>query len=610
MPSHSRRGRPVLAVAVALALQACASSPSPAQSCQTTAECPASARCISNSCVANAAPTADVALPPGTLQTNVLLAFDASASSDADAGDAISSFAWTFHSVTAPCPPPVVAGTGPQAHVRFACAGSYTVEVTAHDQMSASGSVTKSFDVAAYAGPAFVIVGTDVAVDHACTAGPAHCAPVSGTVQLTSSAPDFAPGAVSFQWTVTPPADRPLDANRRVTFSPGAGSASPTVLIETDGQAISGDWLFQVQVTDAAGVIGTGTTRVSITNRPPVVEATVPSSVDHAFDGGQLTANGQVAVTVTDPDGDPIAARSVQWHHTGDGAGSLFSGVDLGNHVTFEVAVPYSTRADGAHLIGTAERTIDFEVTDVNGSQVVRSWPVVIGNRPPVLLGSIASGVPHTFDPVASAYVASAPMATWADPDGDPLEWEPSVPTGDPQCPTVIVQNGVAHAACSMPFSGVPAVAQFAGTHTLVHTVRDPWTDSVQAPPMAFYILNAPPTLTTTSVTVTSYCNYGGCCRSSPEGCEAIGASAAAGSETVGVAWTDPDGDPLSITLAAGGSITPTPPFACTASGCEVPLTLAATSICEVRTTTLPSTGTDGLATTTGSLVVERICGN
>ncbi len=610
MPSTSRTGWLVFAAAALLGAAACASAPESAQSCQSTAECPADARCISGACVANAPPVPDVALPAAPLTMNELLTFDASSSTDPDDGDSVASYGWRFVPLAAPCSAPVSASTGPQASVRFACPGRYGVEVSATDRMSASATVTKKFEVVVHTGSPPVVVGADIEDDHVCSAPPAHCTPVSGSVQLSSDAPGFAPEAVSYLWTVEPPPERPLDANRRVTFSPSSTDPSPSVLIETDGQAISGDWIFRVQVTDVFGVVGTGAMRVSIKNRLPTVHGG-PPPVDHAFDGAQFTASGQAAVILWDPDGDGLFGRSVAWRHTGDGD-SLFDGVDFGDHVTFEVAVPYTAPADAAHLIGTAARSIEVSVTDVNGGvpQPGDQLSYTIANRPPTLHRTLNPvSVPHTFDAAAGAYEAAVPLSEWADADGDPIEWASSVPSGDPQCSTGVFASGVASALCSVPFDGAPDVGQLVGPHVVQHKVKDPWADSVDPLTVSFEISNRAPTLSTTVVGAATACSYSDvCCRSTPDGCEALRATGAAASVTVTFAWTDPDGDPLSMTAGASGSIMPLPPFVCTSSGCQVPLMLAEVSICDTLLTTLPTTATDGVAMTTSSVIVDRMC--
>ncbi len=613
MPSLTRRGWPVLVATAALtAAAACSSAPHPAQSCQSAEECPAGARCISNACVANAPPVPDVALPPGALATYVLLTFDASSSADPDAGDSVAARTWAFRSLTAPCSPPVSASTGPQATVRFPCPGRYEVELSASDQMAASATVVKTFDVAPYTGDPPVVVGSDVATGHGCSNPLPYC--VVHPVRLDAGTPGLAPGAASFEWTVEPPAGLPLDAHRRVTFTPSANVPSPTVLIETDGQAISGDWIFRVQATDAAGVIGTGAMRVSVGNRAPVVVGGVLDVAGHAFSDGQFTSDGHIVLSVHDPDGDELVGRTVEWHHTGDGEGSMFTGVDLGGTLTYAIAVPCAAPEDAAHLIGGAglERSIRFTISDANGAQVVQSWPIVVGNRPPVLDSSVGPFVmDHSFNTARNAYELIPPIARWTDPDGDPMEQVPSVPTGDAQCPTVFLVYGQAYAMCSLPFTGMGTIANFVGSHMVTHKMRDPWSDSVATSSVSFTIGNRAPVLAPTQIGVNTECTFDGTCCEFGDTCSRYLAVASAGSATAFLAWLDPDGDPIAMDTSASGTVTPLPPFACTRNrGCGFSLAIAPAEVCGQLWTNVPTTATDGLATATTSFSVIHGCSN
>ena len=68
-------------------------------------------------------------------------------------------------------------------------------------------------------------------------------------------------------------------------------------------------YLLRVDVTDAAGLIGTAAMRVSVGNEPPSVVGTV-APPPHAFDGSQFTSAGDVPFTVSDPDGAQIIQTS------------------------------------------------------------------------------------------------------------------------------------------------------------------------------------------------------------------------------------------------------------------------------------------------------------
>lgn len=614
MPSSTRSGSFVLLVAAALAAACSSSQPEP-QRCQTAAECSAAARCVDGACVANAAPIASVELPPGALEANLLLAFDGSSSVDPDyaAGDSIVSHAWAFRAISASCAPPVVAGTGQTATVRFACPGSYAVDLTVTDELAVSGAATREFEVAAYSGPTLVEIGSDLAVQHACTTGPDRCAPV-GTIVLSATPTADAPAGLQLAWTVEAPPGRELDANRRVSFDPGPDAPSPTVTIETDGQAISGDWIFHVVASDAAGVVASGAMRISVGNRAPVVTeyATVPG---HAFDGTSFTSNGSVSFTVTDPDGDALLGRSLTSSHVNDGAGSVFAITDRTTWVEYAISVPYSAPGDAAHLIGGAglERSITFSIADVNGAVTAETWPVVVGNRPPVATVTPAPfTVDHVYSAAASAYEAQAVLSTWADPDGDPIAVAPGASTGDTACAQLTVASGVATVSCSVPFGGTPSAGAIAGTHVVAQHVKDPWQAAASTNPVTFTIANRPPSITATPpvfVNVTGCSGTLTCCdwgtdpeTGQPE-CYFYEDEYGSGSTTVTGRWSDPDGDPLAVTVAGETS------QVCTPGACAVGITYGGAITCGTSPDeTRATTAGDGVATASASLTVRPLC--
>ena len=614
MPSPFRCGPLLLVIAGAAA--GCASPSAEPQACQTSAECSASARCVSGACVSNAPPVASVSLPAGALEASLLLTFDGSGSSDPDAasGDSIVSHAWAFRAIAAGCAPPAVASAGPSANVRFACAGTYAVDLTVTDELGAPGVASREFVIADYTGPTLLTVGPDVVVGHACTSEP-RCTP-SGAVTLSATTTEAAPAGLALLWSVEPPPGRELDANRRVTFDPGADSSSPAVLIETDGQAISGDWVFRVEARDAAGVVASAVTRVTVGNRPPTLTKTIPVP-DHAFDGTLFTASGEVPFAVLDPDGDALVDRTVEWRHVGDGAAGLFFGsvLDAPGRVTFSIAVPYTGPADAQHLIGGAglERSILFSISDVNGAQAAEAWPIVVGNRSPVLVAEPTGVVvPHTYDAAGLAYRAIAALSTWADPDGDPLMQVPGASTGDPQCSQLDVVGGVASATCSLAFTGTPAVANFAGMHVVAQHVQDPWAPAAAPSTIAFTIANRAPTIDAAPVTIPVTCPGGACCfeKVDPEtgmiDCLAFDFEWLPGSVLVAGRWSDADGDPLSVTVTGTSS------QICTPSACELPFTFAGKTVCGGAPDPIQvhdTTAGDGASTASASITANVICG-
>ena len=616
MPIPFRSSSPLVALTFMLAGLGCGSSPAEPQRCTTSTECSAGSRCISSACVVNRPPGASISLPAGAIEATLLLEFDGSASADPDPGDSIATRQWTFRAVAASCAPPVVAGDVPRAQVRFACPGTYAVDLAVTDQLAAQGLATKEFTVGAYSGPALLVLGPDVVVDHACTTGPAHCAP-TGPVALSASPTADAPAGLTYLWTVEPPPGLPLDATRRVTFVPGPGDLAPTVTIETDGQAISGDWIFRVEGRDAIGVAASGAIRVSVGNRLPVLTPTIPVP-NHTFDGLQFAASGEVPFTVTDPDGDALLAPAVEWRHVGDGTAATFTGVllDAPARVTFSIVVPYTGPADALSLIGgpLLERSIRFSVSDVNGGVAAGVWPIVVGNRPPSIVSAPAPAVvDHTYDPVAGAYRASPTLTTWTDPDGDPLVQVPGSDTGDLDCPSFDVPaGGVAIGRCSLP-SGItpPALVNFAGLHNVAQRVQDPWAEAALPSTVQFTIGNRPPVITSTAPYVSRLaCTFTGCCNYVPaEGCLLKETTSLAGTDTVPSRWSDPDGDPIDVRVAAGPTITPVQPLLCLPPACALTMNLvAAPGICGDIVETLTMSVTDGVDVTSGSLPVQRTC--
>jgi hypothetical protein len=565
--------------------------------------CSADARCIAGACVTNSPPVARIAIPPGALEANLVFSFDGSASADPDPGDSVVSYAWSFRAVTAQCAPPAVAGNSQAATVRFTCAGRYAIDLTVTDQLSAQGVASTEFDVAPYSGPALLTMGADLTLDHVCVSGPPKLCTPKSPVGVSATPTPSAPADLVFAWTVEPPVGLALDANRRVTFTPGADASAPSVSIETDGQAISGNWVFHVEARDAFGVVASGATVVSIGNNPPILTKTVPVP-DHTFDGAQFLAKGEVPFTVTDPDGDDLVDRTVEFHHVGDGSGTFTGTVqDAPTKVTFSIVVPFSARTDAQYLIGGPglERSIRFSISDVNGAVVPDVWTIEVGNRSPVLVFQPTGiSVDHAYDAGAVAYTAVAGLSRWSDPDGDPLWQVPGSDTGDPQCPQFDVIAGISTVSCHLAYTGTPAVANFAGTHVVSQHVQDPWAPAGSASTVTFTIGNRFPTITTAPVPLMhSSCTTGVCCHFvlDPESrqmvCDALYESCAAGgSAVISGWWQDADGDPLTVTLT--GDTTKV----CLPSDCSMTVTLQGfTNQCGSTSEQFRTSASDGLAT-------------
>ncbi|BDG03335.1 PKD domain-containing protein [Anaeromyxobacter oryzae] len=600
-------------VAAVLAVAGCSGLGPTATSCTTDDACGASGRCLARTCVADGSPVASIAVPLA-ITTNRLVLFDGGASADPDPNDAIRSYAWTFAPDAAPCAPPVVADTGPVARVRFACAGRYSVSLVVRDEKGvASPPAVEAFDVGVSTDAPMLTAGADLALGHSCSDG--RCTP-AGDVALAATTTGAFLGPVTYHWTVEPPPDRALGPTRRLAFSPSADVPNPSVALESDDAALSGDWVFRVEARDAAGVIGTAVTRVSVTNRPPVVTADKLAPVPHVFDAAssRLTASGRVgSVTVTDPDGDPIPVRVVSWVHANDGGG-VFEGEDLGSEVTFRVAVDYASPADAGFLIdGPAlERAVRIAATDVNGGETVETRAVEISNRPPVLAdpAPVQVQVDHSFDAAQGQYRATATLGRWSDPDGDPI-WQAD-PTGDADCSALsLLVDGTSVAICSRAYAGVPAVHLFAGDHVVRSSVRDPWAIAAERPDVIVQIHDRAPVVTNTSGTAPVACTPDEvlCCREAPNGsCLVSPTATTATAFTFAPAVSDPDGDPVEVRFPLG--VTPAS-VVCVAGACPAATAeLAAMSTCgtEKPTATISFVASDGASSASGTHTETGSC--
>jgi hypothetical protein len=405
--------------------------------CGSEGDCGPLARCVAATCVEDAAPVAVLVLPEAP-QALALVEFDASASSDPDAslGDRVAAFHWTFTSLDDGCAAPAVTGTDAKARVRFGCGGAFRVSLVVVDEKGKESSpVSADLAVAPHSGSSILVPSADQTVNHVCSGTPRVCTtegtgPVV-TVQLAGGIE--AVGTVAYHWTVDPPQSGPLDAHKRVTFTPSADVSNPVVHIEADESALAAlvdDWILRVSAHDDAGPLGEATTRISVKNRPPVLVQPAPAvTVDHTFSGGSYRASAD-ASRWQDPDGDPLAMAE-----------------PTGSTVCPDV----SFKADGTALI---QCTRTFSGTLALGgfvgthSVTVRAsdpWTsatspsataITINNQPPTANDTLTVA-PDTCEDVAPccAHEASAciawtracsattihPHPAISDPDGDPV---------------------------------------------------------------------------------------------------------------------------------------------------------------------------------------------
>jgi hypothetical protein len=599
-----RTDRVLFATALALLIPLAASCGAPElpkiASCSTDEQCQADARCSDHGCVHNSAPVADF-VASGELVANAVVTLDASASRDPDPGDAITAYFWTVASADAGCLLPTISSTERTVQVRFGCAGHYEVRLTVLDAKHAQSTpATRTFDVQARSGPLLVVAGPDQAVDHLCEGVPLTCR-ATGEIQLAATLNTTA--SLTVRWSVQPPPGRELGATRRVRFLPDATSLSPKVEIETDGTAISGDWSFRVEVQDGVGVLDADVTRVSVANRPPVIQGGPSGTFEHRYlaDSRFFTASGSFPAVTTDPDGDPVT-RQLSFHHTGDGAGA-FQGLDLGAAIGFLVTVPLDGPGAGQNLIGgeNLRRSVVLDAADANGAPASTTFEVTLSNRPPARTVGADPVTNHGFDVTAYQFVSTPSIGQWADPDGDPLQFEV---VADEDCPGFTVDaGGIVRLQCAL--AGSSTLSYFLRNRSATVTAADPW--SAAAVVGTFRIGNRSPVVSPPAIRPAISCSMGTATTINCSSTRFVpGNTFGPVNALAPQAASDPDGDPIElqpVEYAVGG--------VCGAgSPCSLRLNIPQTVSCS--TVPLPRTiqysASDGATTVAGALSVEPTC--
>ena len=413
------------------------------RSCGGDAACGDLGRCVGGNCVEDVAPVAALSVP-ASLEAFAVVEFDGSASSDPDAelGDEVAAFHWSFASLDGQCAAPSVTGMSPIARVRFGCAGAFQVRLVVADRKgkeSAPGAADVA--VAPRTGAPMLVPSADVTVNHVCSGTPRQCTTEGSPPALGVHVADgVAPiGSVAYHWTVDSPDGRPFDEHKHVTFVPSADVADPTVLLEADESgrtALVDDWVFRVTASDGAGPLGEASTRISVANRPPTLAAAVASvTAPHTYSAGQYRASA-AASRWTDPDGDPLVL-----------AGS--TGSDVCSSATF--GADGTATIDCTRAFTTAVALSGFVATHSVSVRASDGWApassastttVTIQNRPVTAASSTASdprrcprvptGTCCYHDPdcnlCCTDWIKTCPVSTASgnlaisDPDGDPVQ--------------------------------------------------------------------------------------------------------------------------------------------------------------------------------------------
>jgi hypothetical protein len=242
----------------------------------------------------------------------------------------------------------------------------------------------------------------------------------------------------------------------------------------------------RVRAVDANGGSAEVLVPVEILNRPPELRlASNPAgdslTLDHTVGpcpgaaGDCFIVAGTTSFEVVDPDGDPVAAPTVT---TVQGTGTTGEATSSGGVTSFRFASAVAAPARFRHPDGTTTFSLVATAADPFGATGRLAVPVVALNRPPLVKVRLQnSAVSHRYDSTLGTYLASSPLATFEDPDGDPLTVGGS--SGDAACGQFSITAGAAAVSCSLPYtlaSGLPPLAAFAGSHAVVARASDGWT--------------------------------------------------------------------------------------------------------------------------------------
>jgi len=560
--------RPLLAailIAASTLLAGCGHGGSrTARGCEVDPDCGGAGRCVAGLCQASAPPVADFTVPPGLVtQREIDLA---STSRDPDPGDGVVAWSWTVTRAGAACDSEVSGADEASPRVVFWCPGTYRIGLTVTDSSGVeSAPLDRTVEVVpTTSAPTLSVTGDDL-VHHRCAGDPVRCT-LAWPLELAASGTAAGGGALTFRWSVRPPEGAGPGAS--VDFTPSDTAASPALQVGVAGTAITGAWSVQVRARDPEGNLAVATRAFEVGNRSPVVRAAAaPGSgalaLDHTVGdcpsgaGRCYLASGADAFTAEDPDGDPLGPVVLAADAAKAGAGSLAQVGVGGQPSAFRFATPLGNPAGFRAADGSSGFRLGGTVADVHGATSSLTLAVVIGNRAPVPAWAPGTVTPpHAFSPAAKAYQASAEVAGFTDPDGDPLQEAGS--GGDAVCRAFSASGGTVSASCALayvPVEGqVPPLATFVAPHAVTARMSDGWaTASIQT---AVAIQNRAPV-------VPAYRGPADACTcvcvawldgepGSPPECTRYAWNSGGLVDSFPAAASDPDGDPLAVAITYG----------------------------------------------------------
>ncbi len=305
----------------------------------------------------------------------------------------------------------------------------------------------------------------------------------SGSLPLPSSDPDGDPVTLSLQAV-----ESGTEGCSTTLAGPSDGAASVEVrCVDPARLAGSASRGLRVQAADPNGGSAEVLVPVEVLNRPPELRlAANPAggslALDHAVGpcpgaaGACFLLAGTTALEAIDPDGDPVTGLGVA-ADLGSMTGSSGEALTADGTTVFRFATPVATPWSFRQANGATGFSLVATAADPFGATGRLAVPLVALNRPPVVKQALPTvSVAHRYDAARRAYVATAPLATFEDPDGDPLLADGSL--GDSVCRSFSSAAGALSVDCALAYtvgSGRPPLASFAGSHAVMARASDGW---------------------------------------------------------------------------------------------------------------------------------------
>lgn len=273
-----------------------------------------------------------------------------------------------------------------------------------------------------------------------------------------------------------------------------------------------------VTAVDVNGEASQAAAPIEILNRPPTIRlASSPADTEIAVAHGNgpcldgagtcYRVDGGQPFAGEDPDGDPLPGAALTPLVDGAAIHSLGQ-APSGPSATFTFSTPHAFPDEFRAAEGASPFTLRGVVVDPFGATASGDARVRIGNRPPTVAAPASFvAVEHRYDPVPGEYVATAELATFDDPDGDPLAATGDGPPGCTEFGAGLTPGTVA-VTCRMTYrpgaGDLPPLAAFLGSRAVVARMGDAW--SAATAPSSVSVLDRLPTLASTAGPVMARC--------------------------------------------------------------------------------------------------------